>query len=125
MLKRNTLGTAAGTVAAGVAISLFAASPAFASVSFTTKDSHKGGRAYWESPGDRLRVKDQRADGYAAWAGLYTSTGRFIGSVKAKGHGTLASKRLNRKEGSKVIVKVCLVKGNGAKKYCAQRVNRA
>ncbi|UQA92511.1 hypothetical protein [Streptomyces halobius] len=124
-MKWNKLGTAAGTVTAAVAISLFGTAPAFASVSFTTTDKHMGGRAYWESPGDRLRVLDQRRDGYSAWAGLYTSHGKFVGSVKASGKGKLASKRLNRKEGRKVIVKVCLVKGGGKKKYCAQRINYA
>ncbi|WP_327328691.1 hypothetical protein OG735_41215 (plasmid) [Streptomyces sp. NBC_01210] len=130
MLRKSKVAARVGVVAGAGLLVFGTATSAYAyDLSVQTDDGAPGGKLYWTADGDVVKVCDQEADGWAAYAKV-EHAGDFRYSMRAGGNGNCTSHsasdggRYNLTEGYSVFLTVCLQKtnefGQTITRYCDQ-----
>ncbi|MFE6780484.1 hypothetical protein [Streptomyces sp. NPDC057702] len=101
-VRTSTVGVLAASVAAG----LLGAAPAEAA-------GLRGGRVTWYATGERVRVTDTRADGYAFGVRVYdTRRPKAVRTCSVNGRGRSRVCDLSFPEGRRIIIVAQLTRGH-------------
>lgn len=119
---RKALATLGISVAA-IVMSFVVASPAFAyDFSMQTDDTDPGARLWWTANGDVVKICDQEADGWAAWARVADGSGWYEFSVGGNGkcasHDASDGGKYDLDESDKANLSICLVKSGESPQFC-------